>query len=220
MADTESIREAAHTRVPFSAWIGMVLLFGVFGVIALAIIGPSKRGADFEQARVKKRQDALKVVQEDQKALTTYAWLDKNKGSVHIPIERAMELTLADLSQRKPAPAYPIAATPAPNAAASAVASPSPGVQPPSPEPKGSPRLGGKPGVSQSENMNQPASVTNPGPAAPATQPGANATPAASPGAPSTKPPASPVPTPKLNPPGSPLPVRGRSPAAPSPSPS
>jgi len=36
----------------------------------------------------------------------------KNKGVARIPIDRAMELTVAELAQKKPAPAGPIA-TPA-----------------------------------------------------------------------------------------------------------
>jgi hypothetical protein len=221
MADTESIREAAHARVPFSAWIGMVLLFAIFAIIVLAVIGPSPRGADFHKTGVKKRQDALKVVQDDQKTLGTYAWVDKNKGAVRIPIDRAMELTMADLSRRKPAPAYPIAASsPAANAAAQAPASPTPAKPQPSPEPKGSPRVQKGERTNQSEVGNKPASAVTPPPALPGTQPGATTTPAASPGAPSAKPPVSPTPTPKINPPGSPLPVRGNSPSSPSPSPS
>jgi hypothetical protein len=78
--------------------------------------------------RAKAREEKLKTLQEeDAKALTTYGWIDKNKGVARIPIERALELTLAELGEKKPAPAYPIA-TPAPAAASSspAAASPSP----------------------------------------------------------------------------------------------
>jgi len=95
MADTQTIRELAQTRAPFSAWLGVVLLFALFGVIVLAIIGPSPRGDTYEQKRAKAREEKLKAVrEEDSKALTTYAWIDKNKGTARIPIERAMELTV------------------------------------------------------------------------------------------------------------------------------
>src|SRR4051794_37394689 len=105
MADAESsqsLREAAHMRVPFSAWLGVILLFLVFGVIVLAIIGPSPRGTDYEQNRRKKRADTFtKSHEEDVKSLTGYAWVDKTKGTARIPIDRAMELTVAQLSQQK-----------------------------------------------------------------------------------------------------------------------
>ena len=111
MADTESLRQVAHARAPLSAWFGIVLLFALFGVIVLAIVGPSPRGTDYEETRAEKRMENLKTLREEaDKALSTYGWIDKNKDVAHIPIERAMELTVADLSKQKPAPAGPIAA--------------------------------------------------------------------------------------------------------------
>ena len=129
MADTESLRQIVHSRAPFSTWFGIVLLFALFGIIVLAIIGPSPRGSDYEETRAKKRLENLKTLREDaEKALTTYAWVDKNKGVARIPINRAMELTIAELAQQKPAAAGPIA-TPQPQATA-APSSPSPASSP------------------------------------------------------------------------------------------
>ena len=132
MANTESIREIAHSRAPLSTWFGIVLLFALFGIIVLAIIGPMPRGSDYEETRAKKRMEQLKTVREDgEKALNTYAWIDKNKGVVQIPISRAMELTVADLAKQKPAPAGPIATpqaqSPAPATSTAPAASPKPG---------------------------------------------------------------------------------------------
>jgi hypothetical protein len=122
MADTESARTIAYSRAPFSTWLGVVCLFALFGLIVLAIIGPSPRTSDYEETRAKKRMERLKALNEEtQKELTTYAWVDKNKGVARIPIDRAMEVTVADLAQKKPAPAGPIA-TPAPPAGASPAA--------------------------------------------------------------------------------------------------
>jgi hypothetical protein len=127
MADTQSARSIAYSRAPFSTWLGIVCLFVLFGLIVLAVIGPSPRGSDYEETRAKKRMERLKTLHEEtQKELTTYAWLDKNKGVARIPIERAMELTVADLAQKKPAPAGPIATPPAQTAPAAA--SPAPAV--------------------------------------------------------------------------------------------
>ena len=100
MADEESLRQVAQSHAPFSVWLGIVLLFALFGVIVLAIIGPAPRGDSYEQTRVKKRLDNLKKLRdEDAKALTTYAWVDKDKRLTRIPIERSMELTVAQLAQ-------------------------------------------------------------------------------------------------------------------------
>ena len=139
MADTESLRQVAHGRTPLSAWFGIVLLFALFGVIVLAIIGPAPRSSDYEETRAKKRVENLKTLREEaDKALTMYGWIDKNKGVARVPIERAMELTVADLAKQKPAPAGPIA-TPETQATAGAGASPAPA----SPAPAGSPQSGG-----------------------------------------------------------------------------
>jgi hypothetical protein len=125
MADTQSAHTIAYTRAPFSTWLGIVCLFVLFGLIVLAVIGPSARTSDYEETRAKKRMEKLKALHEEtQKELTTYAWVDKNKGVARIPIDRAMEVTVADLTQKKPAPAGPIA-TPAAQAAP-AGASPAP----------------------------------------------------------------------------------------------
>ena len=130
MADTQSARTIAYSQAPFSTWLGIVFLFVLFGLIVLAVIGPSPRSSDYEETRAKKRMEKLNALQEEnQKDLTTYAWVDKTKGVARIPIDRAMELTVADLAQKKPAPAGPIA-TPAAQAAPAA-ASPTGGSPPP-----------------------------------------------------------------------------------------
>src|SRR6266705_6527304 len=124
MADTESLRQVARSRAPLSTWFGIVLLFALFGVIVLAVIGPAPRESDYEETRAKKRMENLKTSREEAaKALSTYGWIDKNKGVARIPVERAMELTIAELAQKKPAPAGPIVTPePQPTAASSSVA--------------------------------------------------------------------------------------------------
>jgi len=182
MASTESIRQIAHSRAPLSTWLGIVLLFALFGVIVLAIIGPMPRGSDYEETRAKKRMETLKTVRDDaEKALNTYAWVDKNKGVARIPISRAMELTTAELAKQKPAPAGPIATPQA--------QSPAPAT---SPAPTGSP----KPGTAQPAGSPSPvaASVSPPAQtaASPSTQASSSSSPATQPAASG---PASPVPT-------------------------
>ncbi|SRR6266480_1038918 len=161
MADTESLRQVAHSRAPFSTWFGIVLLFALFGVIVLAVIGPAQRESDYEVTRAKKRMDNLKTLREEaEKALNTYGWIDKNKGIARIPIASAMELTVAELAQQKPAPAGPIAA-PEPQAPA----------VPASPAPAGSPKPGGaQPATSPSgeaPGSPSPQATQSPGSASP-----------------------------------------------------
>jgi hypothetical protein len=183
MADAESLRHIAHSRAPLSTWLGVVLLFALFGVIVLGIIGPMPRGSDYEEMRAKKRMENLKTAQEDaQKALNSYTWVDKNKGVVRIPISRAMELTVADLAQKTPAEAGPIA-TPAtqtsPAGAASPAASPAPAASKP-----GATQPASSPSVSVPTGSASPLSqtATSPSAAAQSSPPAAaSASPATSP---------------------------------------
>ncbi len=59
MADTESLRQVVHSRAPLSTWFGIVLLFALFGVIVLAVIGPAPRGSDYEANAGKKTHRAF-----------------------------------------------------------------------------------------------------------------------------------------------------------------
>src|SRR5437667_9116857 len=188
MADTEQIR--TQSPAPFSTWVGVVLLFALFGAIVVAVVGPSPRGDTYEriraEARVKKLKDAR---DEEAKALTTYAWVDKNKGTVRLPIDRAMELTVADLANKNPAPAYAITApesSAAPGGAAAATPAPSA-----SPQASGTPKPTSVAGQT-SEARGQAAAAVNPPAVQPSTQPGASPSPAASPQSPAASPSVSP----------------------------
>ena len=192
MADAESIRQVAQSRAPFSTWLGVVLLFALFGVIVLAVIGPAPRSDDYEKKRAKVREERLKTArEEDAKALTSYAWIDKNKGVARIPVARAMELTVAELAQKKPEPAGPIA-TPEPQGSAAPAGAPAPSPLPSAaPQPAGTPKPTSVAGPG-SEAHGQPAAAVNPPPVQPGTQPGANASPGTSPKSPPAAPAASP----------------------------
>jgi hypothetical protein len=183
MADAESLRQAVQSRAPLSTWLGVVLLFALFGVIVLAVVGPAPRGDDYEQKRAKAREEKLRTLREaDAKQLTTYEWIDKNKGVVRLPIERAMELTVAELSSKRPVPAYPIA-TPAAQATPGGAAAPSPRPAPPV----------------------QASATPKPISSAPAT-------PTAAPPSSAAGAPVSPSPMPSPSTAGSPLPVQGKTP--------
>lgn len=164
----------------FSTWIGLVLLFAFFGLLAWVVIGASPRGNSYEEKRAKARSEKLQAARDETtKALTTYAWVDKNKGVVRIPIADAMKLTVTELAQKAPVPANPIA-TPEVNPPTQTV----PTTASPAPSPaaitNGTPKPTSVSGPS-SEGGNQPAAAINPLPAPPGTQPGPSSAPAASP---------------------------------------
>ena len=202
----------------FGTWIGVVLLFIVFGLLVWAIFRAIPRSDTYEEKRAKARVEKLEQLQKEMNAaLTSYAWVDKNKGTVRIPIEQAMQLAMVDLAAKKPAVAYPIA-TPAPQPAAPTEA----GASAPSPAPSVAAGVRANPTPKpisvegpNSEIRGQPTGAANPASAPPGTQPGVSATPAASPpsAAAQPNPAGKPLRTPVQSPPGTPLPVRGKSPS-------
>lgn len=87
---------------------GAFVLFALFAVLVQWMVSSGDREAFDEDAiRAKERYEILKKVQDENAGLTSgYAWADRAKGTVRIPLERAMELAVAELSaQGEPKPA-------------------------------------------------------------------------------------------------------------------
>jgi len=201
-------------RGMFSTWLGVVLLFAFFGLVALVILKAAPRGSDYEKKRAEARAKKLEEAQKEYlNTLTTYGWVDKNKGIARIPITEAMQIMLVELPDKKPKAAGPIAAaSPAASPAASAGASPSASASPtPAADISTTPKPTSVSGQN-SEAHNQPAAAVNPPPAPPNTQPGPNSSPAASAPPAPAKPQANPSPTTSPAAAGTPLPVRGKTP--------
>lgn len=98
----------------------LVLLFAILAKVFLASSGPAP---DEDAARAAERSKALEELNaENHRKLEIYAWADKAKGTVQIPIQQAMEMTITELNSREPAPAGPINAV----APAAAPAAPAP----------------------------------------------------------------------------------------------
>jgi hypothetical protein len=100
----------------------MILLFGALALF-LTVQGQSIPNA--EQVRAEARLKNLADLNADnQKLMTQYHWVDKSKGIVGIPIERAMDLVLTELQSNKPHPAGPVNPPAAPQPQASPASSP------------------------------------------------------------------------------------------------
>ena len=179
MAETQSAHSIAYSRAPFSTWLGVVCLFVLFGLIVLAVIGPSPRTSDYEEMRAKKRMERLKTLHEEsQKELTTYAWIDKGKGVARIPINRAMQVTVSDLAQKMPVPAGPIVVpaaqaapaggSPAPAAPQGAAVSPAKATNPPATGTAQPAQSSAPAGSPSGQGVASPSPATQPSPAAPA----------------------------------------------------
>ncbi len=99
-------------------WITLIAALGCFViflvVLLLAYLPQRRAAADVDLARIPPeeqwkytpagRQAHLDEMRaRERTAQTTYAWIDRGKGVVQLPIDRAMELTLRDLNAaRKP----------------------------------------------------------------------------------------------------------------------
>jgi len=107
---------APHSTAPRekSIWpmfVGAFVLFVLFALAVQWMLGSGDKASyDEEAIRAKERYDILAKIREENKNLTTgYGWADQAKGTVRIPLDRAMELTVAKLAaQGEPRPAYPV----------------------------------------------------------------------------------------------------------------
>lgn len=124
----------------------MILLFCGF---AFFLVSQGQSIPNVEEVHAQTRLKNLADLNaENQKVLTQYRWVDKNKGVVGIPIDRAMEVVLVELQSSKPHPAGPVN-------------------PPPAPQPQGSP----KPAAPQAQGSPTPAAAQPQGSPSPAAAP-------------------------------------------------
>lgn len=92
-------------------FIGTFVLFVLFAVFVQWMLDSGDRTVFDEDAiRAKQRQEILQKVTEENNNLTAgYGWVDRAKGTVRIPLDRAMELAVAKLAEQgEPRPDYPV----------------------------------------------------------------------------------------------------------------
>lgn len=90
--------------------IGLLLMVFFYGAGLLLRSMTGHTIQDEEAIRSKERAAILaKVRMEATSQTTTYAWVDRAKGIVRVPVDRAMELAVARLSAKgEPHAAYPV----------------------------------------------------------------------------------------------------------------
>jgi hypothetical protein len=158
----------------------LVMLLVFVGLVWVVSLQKEAIPTATEQTRAERLKNLAQLNADNQKTLTTYHWVDKSKGIVGIPINRAMELVLKDLAANHPHAAGPVnlpaasptpAASPAPAPAAanqkaipapstSATPAPSPAASPSSsPEPSASPQSSASP-----EQSASPEPIASPNP--------------------------------------------------------
>lgn len=113
------------------ALIGLTLFIGIANYLrgdGSSTLSPEDAARD--EVRVKNLAD---LRAENESKLNAYAWVDRAKGKVQIPIQEAMKLVLAEIGGKKPAAAYPIVGADAPAVPAPQPATPAPAVSAPLP---------------------------------------------------------------------------------------
>lgn len=119
-----------HAHPKKSPWLfvaGGILLILVF-LVAVKVLALKSPAPDEDAARAEERAQAhQELMKEDKAKLETYAWADKARGQVQIPIQQAMDMVVAASAGKTPVAAGPITVlAPAPAPAASPAASPQP----------------------------------------------------------------------------------------------
>jgi len=103
-----------ETRASF--WVTLLAVIGCFviflAVLYLAYIPERRLAPEVDLTKipvdeqwkytVKGRQDHLDEMRAREKAVaTSYAWIDKGKGIVQLPIDRAVQLTLREINAER-----------------------------------------------------------------------------------------------------------------------
>ena len=110
-------------RVSLSLIIAGLVMVLLFVGLATFLVAQRKNIPTVDEQTAEVRlKNLAELNAENQKILTQYHWVDKNKGVVGIPINRAMDLVVAQLQANKPHAAGPIN----PPAVAPPAASPAP----------------------------------------------------------------------------------------------
>ena len=187
----------------------LVVLLVFAGLVWLVFLQREAIPTDSSLKREERLKNLAQLNADNQKTLTTYHWIDKAKGTVGIPINRAMELVLKDLAANHPHAAGPInppAASPTPATTNQPAASPTPAA-PNQPAASPTPATTNQQAANPTPAVNNQQTAATPAPSAPATP---EASPVSSPSS-SPEPTASPEqtasPEPTTNPEPSPSPT-------------
>lgn len=103
---SSSLSQRRHPYLP-GLWlaVGFLALASITFMLRPLGVTPSTVTESAAKIRIEKLK---KAQEEQQKLVTTFGWVEKDKGVAHIPIEKAMQLSLDTLRQIPPHPAYAI----------------------------------------------------------------------------------------------------------------
>lgn len=102
-----------HTRRQPAIWpffiIGLAMLLLFWGINRWLTDGGGNAEPEEAARAVLRIKNLADLRAENAAKLEKYAWVDRAKGSVQIPIKQAMDLVLPELNASQPHAAYPIA---------------------------------------------------------------------------------------------------------------
>ena len=93
------------TRNPnrLAVFLGIGAVLVAIPVVFVGFLGAEKAPDAVDLRRAAERlANRTKLDEAAEKQLTTFGWVDKAKGTVHLPISDAIALTVRDLSAKKP----------------------------------------------------------------------------------------------------------------------
>ncbi len=104
MADHSSSENAAPSSGAFTATaLAVIGGFAIFAIILAVAYLPNKQDLP-RGVGSKSREEGKAILKElhgaEQAAATTYAWIDKDKGVVRLPLDRAIELTIQERKKK------------------------------------------------------------------------------------------------------------------------
>ena len=100
---SESSNFSFPHRTPVFTTVLVLLCFAVFGWLARKVYAPHAATVDrIEGVRTPAERKTLLTEHDakDQATATSYAWADQKAGSVRLPIDRAIELTVRDHARK------------------------------------------------------------------------------------------------------------------------
>ena len=96
----------SNTPTKSQPWVTVAAILGAFAIFGLIILFAylPQRPAPVQQGALTPKEREARLMElrsKEQKQATSYAWIDQQKGSVQLPIARAIELTIQERSAKK-----------------------------------------------------------------------------------------------------------------------
>lgn len=95
--------ETTSRRAPLVAILAIFALFALFLVVVYYVYVPRHTGAfpdDGIRTAAQRKENLAKLHAHEHEVATTYGWVDQKAGVVHLPIDRAMALTVEHYAKK------------------------------------------------------------------------------------------------------------------------